>query len=890
MRRRTETETVAPEAEPPPLPAPLAAGTRIAHRYLIRRELGRGGFAVVYEALDELRGRPVALKLLRTDRLGRAARTRFEREAAVAGELSHPHLVKVHDSGSDGDLAWLAMELVDGAPLTAHAAGEPLAVGEVIRIAREALSGLAALHAAGLVHRDVKPSNLLLAADGTVKLADFGLARRFTADDPRITTTAALVGTLDYLSPEQALGDELDGRSDLYSLGVVLFELLTGRPLHEGRSTLGTLLARLKDPVPDLSELRPEVPAWLAAWMEKLLARERDDRYASAGDALADLERERAPLRPQGHRLRRSWSLAAAALLLLVLATAGVAIARRPRFDRMLLDGPASVRAVDQRGRTLWERAGPLATRNFLPVRTAPGGTLRIAAVLAAAADHSYPASRTLSLLDPRTGAVRETEVFPSAATFGFPPELADSYGASLWARDLDGDGTDEVLVTFLHHPFYPSYTVLYEPRRRRSRLLFLASGHHLPAAAADLDGDGRAEVLLAGFANRLGWQTGLAALRIEPWVADSQAEDPALPPGETPDRASRANTDEHNALLWYALGPPGSFAFDDPERVAVDPASRRIALRLGTGERLELDFDGFPAGPAPAVPLTPAEREAARREAWQAVREAERLMAAGFPGEGAALGGRGVAAAETAGDPRLALWARRIEARCLARSGRPELSEQRFEALLAESGEVEVAFEAGRAYLLAGDARRASVWFRRAFGAGGEVGRSRNRYEILEGLLFSLVELGEPESAELELARIARGQLDLEKTVPIYRGFLRWWRGRGPQITEIEAQHRSMPHFLYWELEFRLAAGEPPAVLLATLPALRAGASGTESLLLSLESELRSRLGERAEALALAREAIARATVDGERDLVVRVHRPLLARRLAALEGRAGS
>ncbi|MCZ7649895.1 MAG: protein kinase [Thermoanaerobaculia bacterium] len=606
MRRRTETETVAPEAEPPPLPAPLAAGTRIAHRYLIRRELGRGGFAVVYEALDELRGRPVALKLLRTDRLGRAARTRFEREAAVAGELSHPHLVKVHDSGSDGDLAWLAMELVDGAPLTAHAAGEPLAVGEVIRIAREALSGLAALHAAGLVHRDVKPSNLLLAADGTVKLADFGLARRFTADDPRITTTAALVGTLDYLSPEQAMGDELDGRSDLYSLGVVLFELLTGRPLHEGRSTLGTLLARLKDPVPDLSELRPEVPAWLAAWMEKLLARERDDRYASAGDALADLERERAPLRPQGHRLRRSWSLAAAALLLLVLATAGVAIARRPRFDRMLLDGPASVRAVDQRGRTLWERAGPLATRNFLPVRTAPGGTLRIAAVLAAAADHSYPASRTLSLLDPRTGAVRETEVFPSAATFGFPPELADSYGASLWARDLDGDGTDEVLVTFLHHPFYPSYTVLYEPRRRRSRLLFLASGHHLPAAAADLDGDGRAEVLLAGFANRLGWQTGLAALRIEPWVADSQAEDPALPPGETPDRASRANTDEHNALLWYALGPPGSFAFDDPERVAVDPASRRIALRLGTGERLELDFDGFPASPAPAVPLTP--------------------------------------------------------------------------------------------------------------------------------------------------------------------------------------------------------------------------------------------------------------------------------------------
>jgi len=887
MDRRTETETIAPEEEPAPLPAPLAVGELFAGRFLVRRELGRGGFAVVYEAFDEARGEPVALKLLRTDRLGRATRTRFEREAAIATELAHPHLVAVREAGSEGAIAWIAMELVDGESLGERARRGALPVGEVIRIAREALSGLAALHTSGLVHRDVKPSNLLLDADGTVKLADFGLARRFTADEARATTTAALVGTLDYLSPEQALGDELDGRSDLYSLGVVLFELLAGKPLHEGRSTLGTLLARLKDPVPDLSALRPEVPAWLAAWMDKLLARERDDRYASAGEALADLEQERAPHRPQRRRLRRRWSLAAAALLLLALATAAVGLARRPRFDRMLVDGPSSVRAIDQRGRTLWQREGPIATRNFLPVRTTPGGPLRIAAVLAEDSDHTYPASRTLSLLDPLTGAVRETEVFPSAETFGFPPELADRYGASLWVRDLDGDGADELLVTFVHHPFYPSYTALYEPRWQRSRILFLASGHHLPAAAADLDGDGRAEVLLAGFANRLGWQTGLAALRIEPWVADNRAEDPALPPGETPDRASRANTEAHNALLWYALGPVGSLAFDDPERVTVDPSSRRIALRLGTGERLELGFDGFPAGTgAPALP--PAEREATRREAWQAVREAERLMTAGFPAEGAALGSRGVAAAETAGDPRLALWARRIEARCLARAGRPEESDPRFEALLTAGGEVEVAFEAGRSHLLAGDPRRAAGWFRRAFATGGEVGRSRNRYEILEGLLFSLVELGEIEDAEVELARIARGQIDMEKTIPIYRGFLRWWRGRAPEITEIEAQHRVLPHFLYWELEFRLAHGEEPRTLLANLPAIREAPAGTEALLLSLESELRARLGEREEALALARDAAARAAVDGERDLVVRVHRPLLARRLAALEAAA--
>lgn len=888
MRRRTETETVAPEAEPPPLPAPLAAGTRIAHRYLIRRELGRGGFAVVYEALDELRGRPVALKLLRTDRLGRAARTRFEREAAVAGELSHPHLVKVHDSGSDGDLAWLAMELVDGAPLTAHAAGEPLAVGEVIRIAREALSGLAALHAAGLVHRDVKPSNLLLAADGTVKLADFGLARRFTADDPRITTTAALVGTLDYLSPEQALGDELDGRSDLYSLGVVLFELLAGRPLHEGRSTLGTLLARLKDPVPDLSELRPEVPAWLAAWMEKLLARERDDRYASAEEALADLQQERTPLRPGNRRLRRRRGLAAAALLLLALTTAAVGLARRPRFDRIVAEGPTSVRALDQRGHTLWERQGPVSSRNFLPVRIAPGGPLRIAAVLADAADHSYPASRTLSLLDPASGEVRAQEVFPSGTAFSFPPEITDSYGAALWALDLDGDGAEEILATFIHSPFYPSYVVLYEPRWRRSRILFVASGHHLPAAAEDLDGDGRAEILLTGYANRLGWQTGLAALRIEPWVSEGRAEVPLAPYGETPDRVTR-EAGGRSTLLWYALGPVRSLSNDDPERLTVDPQHRTIAVRLADGERFEVGFDGFPPDGEPSV-QDPVAREQVRRAAWQAAQEAQRLVEAGFASEGAARAREAVAAARAAGDPRLARWARRIEARCLAHAGRSAESEPRFEALLAASGEVEVAFEAGRSYLLAGDARRASVWFRRAFGAGGEIGRSRNRFEILEGLLFSLVELGEAATAERELERIARGQVDLQEFVPLYREFLRWWQGRRPDVAALDPHDLVLPHVAYWDLEFRLARGEEPAALLAALAARREAAAGAGALFLSLESELRARLGEDDEALALAREAASRAAADGDRDLAVHAHRPLLARRLAALEGRAGS
>ncbi|MCE7957816.1 MAG: serine/threonine protein kinase, partial [Acidobacteria bacterium ACB2] len=164
----------------------------------------------------------MALKVLRADRVSEAALRRFRREAAVARDAASPRLVRVFDIGHAADSLFLTMELVEGESLKERLARGRLPLDETLRVFAEVLRGLQVLHALGIVHRDVKPANVLLASDGTVKLADFGLALHLSADESRATETGSLVGTVEYLSPEQALGRSLDGRSDLYAAGVVL--------------------------------------------------------------------------------------------------------------------------------------------------------------------------------------------------------------------------------------------------------------------------------------------------------------------------------------------------------------------------------------------------------------------------------------------------------------------------------------------------------------------------------------------------------------------------------------------------------------------------------------------------------------------------------------------
>src|SRR5258708_4174018 len=297
MSDSERTETVAVEAEPPFAARRLKPGSVIGGRYELRGMLGWGGYASVHRAFDRELRREVALKILHPERHSPGALVRLRREVAVARDASSPRLVRIFDIGSAPEGTYLTMEVLAGS-LKDRVRDGALPLAEAVRIAAELLEGLAVLHGLAIVHRDVKPGNVLLTAAGEVKLADFGLARHLDRDETRATIDKALVGTVDYLSPEQALGGDADPRSDLYSAGLVLFEMIAGKLPFTAKSDLGALLAHLRTPPPDLRRLRPEVPRWLARIVRRLLAKQPQDRYPSAAAALADLPGRRPALLP----------------------------------------------------------------------------------------------------------------------------------------------------------------------------------------------------------------------------------------------------------------------------------------------------------------------------------------------------------------------------------------------------------------------------------------------------------------------------------------------------------------------------------------------------------------------------------------------------------------
>ena len=257
---------------------------RLAGRYVLESPIGRGGMGQVWRATDTVLGREVAVKTidLRSvpDESGAA---RFEREARVTAGLSHPGVVTVHDSGVEGDTAYLVMELLPGPSLAERMAAGPLPVDEVVEVGRQVASALDAAHARGLVHRDIKPANVAYAADGRVRVLDFGITQLGeAAGSQALTATHTVMGTAEYLAPEQALGGRVDGRADLYALGCLLYALLAGRPPFRAATPVATMMMHANDPVPDVRDLRPDTPDWLADLVHGLLAKDPEDRPAGA--------------------------------------------------------------------------------------------------------------------------------------------------------------------------------------------------------------------------------------------------------------------------------------------------------------------------------------------------------------------------------------------------------------------------------------------------------------------------------------------------------------------------------------------------------------------------------------------------------------------------------
>src|SRR5919106_3303727 len=259
-------------------------GRLISGRYRLIAPLGEGGMATIWRAIDEQLDREVAVKILRpqfSSDPGFAAR--FKQEARAAGGLSHPNIVGVYDYGTDGPDGeqYIVMELVTGRDLSAILRERhSLSIDDSVRIAIGVASALEVAHRKGIVHRDVKPGNILITDGGDVKVTDFGIAR--AVSEASMTVTGTTLGSVHYFSPEQARGDEVTGVSDVYALGIVLFEMLTGRRPFEGDSAAAVALKRLNEDPPRPSQFRA-VPSGLEAILMPALQREPQDRFPDAG-------------------------------------------------------------------------------------------------------------------------------------------------------------------------------------------------------------------------------------------------------------------------------------------------------------------------------------------------------------------------------------------------------------------------------------------------------------------------------------------------------------------------------------------------------------------------------------------------------------------------------
>ena len=265
-------------------------GTLLSDRYRLDAQVGHGGMSTVYRAFDTVLERQVAIKLMHREMSSDSDQLeRFRREARAVAQLNHPHIVGVIDAGEDDQTPYIVFEYVEGETLKdrIRRLGR-LPVPEAVAYAIEVARALGAAHERQIVHRDVKPQNVLIDEEGTAKVTDFGIARTMTEEG--LTADGRVLGTTDYVSPEQALGHEVGPQSDLYSLGIVMFEMLTGDVPFSGENQVAVAMKHVREELPDVQLRRPEVSSALAAVLDRATAKELDRRYSDDTQLIADLE------------------------------------------------------------------------------------------------------------------------------------------------------------------------------------------------------------------------------------------------------------------------------------------------------------------------------------------------------------------------------------------------------------------------------------------------------------------------------------------------------------------------------------------------------------------------------------------------------------------------
>jgi tetratricopeptide (TPR) repeat protein len=836
----------------------LTPGTTLARRFVIRRTIGSGGSAVVYAAFDTHLQRDIALKVLRSDRAGSIELKRFQREVVVAQRIASPNIVRVFDIGESEFGPFITMELVEGEPLRSVIERGPLPIAEAIAIVRQTLLALHALHEVGVMHRDVKPGNILIDPHGVVKLADFGLARR--SDDDGMTNTGAFVGTLEYVAPEQALGRTAGPASDLYSVGIVLYELLTGRLPFERPSAFGAFLARVNSTPPAVRRLRPEVPRWLESVLTNLLDREPERRYQSAAVAVRAID-------ARHHRIRlRAWH---GITITLVLAAVGAFSVWSPRSRTVarLEHSAEGVTAVAGDGSRLWTfRDNTIAHSAIMRTH----GDARWIAVARRRTPRSRPADiHELTLIDARSGSVGTRVTLPDAAAL-FTQHGPDFDVQRVQTTDVTGDGTDEVIVTFVH-TYWPSYTALYDPVKGESRLVLVASGHHTFNLATDVNGDGRKELIFTGINNRMGWSGAICAVDRPP--APAGLSDSSFAIGSSPDTVYAATAER--ATLWYTLLPPGYLG--TASRIEITDADIRV--EYPNGRKVLLDLHGFTRGSSSAF-REPALRQRARKSAYASLRAALRSVDARDFLTADRRFEIARASARSCGDPQLVQWIDRNRAAVLVRAGRVEDGLSRFEELLstAESPS-DLAFEAARELHLRGDLDAAVDWYRRGLREDDFVGRMK--YEFLEGIVLALVEQGKYHDALNEIARARRSYQTIDNVTEWYESYVRWRNG---DLRTLPGAESPLDLVAYWRLEFRYARGDRGRELLEELSQAVERRRTVAPLVRSLRALLLFETGRREEAQSEIAVAWSEASMRSRDDTAVRAHLALVEARHARI------
>lgn len=299
----TEADDIELEEEPVSAEPPLPNGVVVDGKYTILRSLGRGGTGTVYEAQHTMIGHRVALKIVNADRAQRPETlVRFQREAQICGSIRHPNVGQIYDVGTHDGKPYMVLELHEGQSLASVLAESVLPIPAIMEIALQVLSALAAVHDAGVVHRDVKPDNAMLVralnGDIVVKLVDFGISKLVTVDirERTLTREGSILGSPDYMAPEQLRGHEVDARTDLYGVGVLLYEAVTGATPFDAENLSDLMAAVLRDSVLPPRELRADCPAELEALILKALSREPHDRFQSAAEMMRQLEQIRATM------------------------------------------------------------------------------------------------------------------------------------------------------------------------------------------------------------------------------------------------------------------------------------------------------------------------------------------------------------------------------------------------------------------------------------------------------------------------------------------------------------------------------------------------------------------------------------------------------------------